>query len=115
MSRAKEDSQAVDIPQLVGSQMTRLSLSRDQVAEAVGVNVDAVRKWLAGERRPSAELWPDLASVLQLPVSEIAVAYGVTKPVRIKTFKARALEAEAEVARLQAELDRCRRDLLSKR
>lgn len=58
--------------QLVGARRQALRLTRNQLAEALGVASGSVAAWEVGSRVPSAKLLPLLASALSVDVASLA-------------------------------------------
>jgi transcriptional regulator with XRE-family HTH domain len=57
-----------------------LGLSRRAIAEAAGVNVSAVSRWMTGVSLPSAEAAVTLARGLGQPPIEALMAAGIVRP-----------------------------------
>ncbi len=99
----------MDIPALIGMALERRQLTQEEFAELIGVSQGTVQKWLAASRRPRPEQWEAIAGAAGVTKAEVSAAVGETNLVRSPTWRRRALDAEAEVSRLQAEVERLRR------
>lgn len=91
--------------QLVGARRQTLRLTRNQLAEAVGVAPGSVAAWEVGARVPGAKVLPRLARALSVEVSALAAALpqGMVTTALGNLIRARQRELgllSADVARL---------------